>query len=161
MITGPYDLDTVEDAFDVALRLDLTFKTLVNAKVRCSKCKGYGHYDYQCPSESQHVRTVPTAEVDDSKVVEDVQVSPETVNIIEDIAVNSVTQIIDEIHMSSDSVNDDVDEIVETNIFTVPSQSFESPCVEPSFMVIPINSSFRESHEFLIKVQQMVSNTFF
>ena len=37
MITGPYDLDTVEDAFDVALRLDLTFKTLVNAKTRCSK----------------------------------------------------------------------------------------------------------------------------
>ena len=33
MITGTYDLDTVEDAFDVALRLDLTFKTLVNAKV--------------------------------------------------------------------------------------------------------------------------------
>ena len=30
MITGPYDLDTVEEAFDVALRLDLT--TLVNAK---------------------------------------------------------------------------------------------------------------------------------
>ena len=30
MITGPYDLDTVEEAFDVALRLDLTFKTLVN-----------------------------------------------------------------------------------------------------------------------------------
>ena len=26
MITGPYDLDTVEDAFDVALKLDLTIK---------------------------------------------------------------------------------------------------------------------------------------
>ena len=26
MITDPYDLDTVEEAFDVALRLDLTFK---------------------------------------------------------------------------------------------------------------------------------------
>ena len=71
------------------------------------------------------------------------------------------SQIIDEIHMSSDSANDDVDEIVETNIFTMPSQSFESPCVEPSFMVIPINSFFRESHEFLIKVQQMVSNILF
>jgi len=39
MITDFYDLDTVEEAFDVALRLDLTFKTLVNAKTRCSKCK--------------------------------------------------------------------------------------------------------------------------
>ena len=32
MITGSYDLDTIEDAFDVALKLDLTFKTLVSAK---------------------------------------------------------------------------------------------------------------------------------
>ena len=43
MITGPYDLDTVEEAFDVALRLDLTFKTLVNDKARCSKCKENMH----------------------------------------------------------------------------------------------------------------------
>jgi len=46
MITGPYDLDIVEEAFDVALKLDLTFKMLVNAKTRCSKCERYGHYDY-------------------------------------------------------------------------------------------------------------------
>ena len=71
MITDPYDLDTVEDAFDVALRLDLTFKTLINAKVKCSNCKGYGHYHYQCPSESQPVRTVSTDEVDESKPVKD------------------------------------------------------------------------------------------
>jgi len=103
MITGPYDLDTIEEVFDVALRLDLTFKTLVNAKTRCSKCKGYVYYDYQYPSESQHVRTVLTNEVDDSKVVEDVQVPPKTVNIIEDIAVDSDTSIINDIHMSSDS----------------------------------------------------------
>ena len=45
MITVSYDLDTIEEAFDVALRIDLTFKTLVNAKSRCSKCAGYGHYD--------------------------------------------------------------------------------------------------------------------
>jgi len=41
MITNPYDLDAVEEAFDVALRINLPFKTLVNAKTRCSKCKGY------------------------------------------------------------------------------------------------------------------------
>jgi len=89
----------------------------------CFKYKGYEHYDYQCSSESQHVRIVPTDEVDDSKVVEDVQVPPKTVNIIEDIAVNFDTPIIDEIHMFSDSVNDDVDEIVEPNTPTIPSQS--------------------------------------
>ena len=93
MITDPYNLDTVEKAFDVALRLDLTFKTQVkvNTKARCSKYKGYVHYDYQYLSESQHVRIVPTDEVDDSKVVEDVQVPPKTANIIEDIAVDSDT----------------------------------------------------------------------
>ena len=78
MITGSYDLDTIEEAFDVALKLDLTFKTLVNPKAQCSKCKGYGYYDYQCPSECQQVRTVSSNDVDDSKVVEDVHVPPKT-----------------------------------------------------------------------------------
>jgi len=41
MIIGSYDLDTVKEAFDVALKIDLTFKMLVNANVWCSKCEGY------------------------------------------------------------------------------------------------------------------------
>ena len=81
MITGPYDLDTIEDVFDVALRLNLTFKMLVNAKAWCSKCEGYGHYDYQCLSESQHVRIVSSDEVDVSKVIEEVHVPPKTITI--------------------------------------------------------------------------------
>ena len=68
MITDFYDLDTVEEAFDVALKIYLTFKTLLNDRARCSKCERYGHYNYQCPSESQHVRIVPSDDVD-SKVV--------------------------------------------------------------------------------------------
>ena len=40
MITDSYDLNTVEEAFDVALKIDLAFKTLANAKARCSKCEG-------------------------------------------------------------------------------------------------------------------------
>ena len=90
----------------------MTFKTLVNAKTRCFKCNGYGHYDYQCALESQYVRIVSSDEVDDSKVVEDVHISSKTASIIEDIAVGSDTPIIDEIHMSSDSASDNVDEIV-------------------------------------------------
>ena len=46
MITGAYDLDTVEEVFDVVLKIYLTFKMLVNANTRCSKYEGYGHYDY-------------------------------------------------------------------------------------------------------------------
>ena len=79
MITGSYDLDTVEETFDVALKIDLTYKTLVNDNARYSKCEGYGHYDYQCPSKSQHVGIVPSDDVDNSKVVEDVYVPSKTV----------------------------------------------------------------------------------
>ena len=87
---------------------------------------------------------MPTDEVNDSKVVGNVQVPPKIVNIIEDITVDSDTPIIDEIHMSSDNANNDVDEIVEPNAPNVPSQPFESPYVEYSFMIVPIDSSFKE-----------------
>ena len=32
IITGSYDLDTIEEAFDVTLKMNLTFKKLVNPK---------------------------------------------------------------------------------------------------------------------------------
>jgi len=94
MITGLYDLNTIEEAFDVALKLDLTFKTLVNANVRCFKCEGYEHYDYQCLSECQHVRTVSSNDVNDLKVVEDVHVPLKTASIIEDILVDPTRQLL-------------------------------------------------------------------
>ena len=117
MITGPYDLDTVEETFEVALKLDLIFKTLVNAKARCSKCEGYGHYDYQCSSESQHVRIVSSDEVDVSKVID--HVPSNIVSIIEDTAVGADTLVINEIHMS-ESVSDDVNKIVESTTLHLP-----------------------------------------
>ena len=53
------------------------------------------------PIGESTVRIVPTDEVDDSKVVEDVQVPPKIVNIIEDIAVNSDTLIISTLREST------------------------------------------------------------
>jgi len=159
LITGSCDLDTVEEVFDVVLKLDLTFKTIVNAKARCSKCEGYEHHDFQCPSESQHIRTVPIDDVDDSKVVEDVQVPPKTVSIIEDIAVCFDILIIDETHMSSDSASNDVNVKFEPNTTTVSSKPVESPRAEYNLMIVPTDSSFRESLEFLTKIQQMISST--
>jgi len=41
LITRSYDLDTIEEAFDVTLKLGSTFKTLVNSKARCFKCEGF------------------------------------------------------------------------------------------------------------------------
>jgi len=64
MIISFYNLDTIEETFNVALKIDLTFKMLVNTKARCFKCEEYGHYDYQYPSEN-HVRIVPSDDVDD------------------------------------------------------------------------------------------------
>jgi len=51
MITNSYGVDSVEDTFDFALKIDFQGDS---AKVweQCSKCEGYRHYDYQCPSES-------------------------------------------------------------------------------------------------------------
>jgi len=67
---------------------------LVNAKARCSKCERYEHYDYQCPSESQHVRTMPSEDVDESKIVEDVHVPTKIASIIEDISVGFDIQLL-------------------------------------------------------------------
>ena len=96
-----------------------------------------------------------------SKVVDDIYVPLNSASIIKDITVDFDTLIFDEIHMSSDSTGDDVNEIVESNIPAVPRKSFESPCVEYSFMVIPIESYPSESLEFLTMIRQMISNAFF
>ena len=46
--------------------------------------------------------------------------------------------------MSSDSIGEDVNEIVESNIPALPRKSFEFSYAEYSFMVVPIDSSFSE-----------------
>jgi len=65
---------------------------------------------------------VPTDDVDDSKVIEEVHIPSKTLNIIENISVYADTLVNDEIHMSSDSASDDVDETVESNTPTMSSQ---------------------------------------
>ena len=107
------------------------------------------------------MRTVPNDDVDDSKVVEDVHIPSKTTSIIKDISVDSDTLIIDEVHISSDSISDGVDEIVEPNTPPVPSKSFKLPCSRYSFMVVPIDSSFSESLELLAMIHQMVSSASF
>ena len=48
-----------------------------------------------------------------------------------------------------------MDEIVESNTPTMPSKLFEFFYIEYSFMAVPIDSSFSESLEFLVMIQQM------
>jgi len=73
----------------------------------------YGYYNYQYPSASHRVRIVPSDNVDDSKVVEDVHVPSKTASIIEDISLGSDTTII-EGHASYENTSGVVDAIVES-----------------------------------------------
>ena len=61
-------------------------------------------------------------------MVDDVHAPSKTGGIIENILVGSDTLIIDEVPMSSDSTNDDVNEIIEFNIPAMPSKSIKFPC---------------------------------
>ena len=56
---------------------------------------------------------MPSGDVDDSKVVENVHVPSNSASIIDYISVGSDTPIINEVNMSSDSTSDGVNEIVE------------------------------------------------
>ena len=137
MITGSYDFDTVEEAFNVDLKIELTFKKLVFAKARCSKCEGYEHYDYQCPSKSQHV----SDDVDESKVVEDVFFSSETTSIIEDIPVGSDTPILDESNASYEGTGEIMDVIVKSDTpLTVDAHVHGTNDVVPELVEFSVSS---------------------
>jgi len=68
--------------------------------------------------ESQHVNFVPSDDVNDSKVVEDVHIHFEIFGIVEDPLVNSDTLIIDESHVFSADSSDVVDALVDSNTHT-------------------------------------------
>jgi len=67
MLTSSYYVDSVKDAFHLALEIELSFKGIFIFKAReyCSMCEEYGHYDCQCPSKRQQVYIVPTDDVDE------------------------------------------------------------------------------------------------
>jgi len=100
---------------------------------------------------------MPSDDVDDSKVVEDFHVPSKAASIIEDISIGSGTTIINEAHMSFDSTSNDVNEIIDSNIPKVSSRSFEFPCADYRFMVVPAGLFISESSEFLAMTQQRIS----
>ena len=58
---------------------------------------------------------MPSNDVDDSKVVEDVNVLSEIFAVVEDLLVNPDTPIIDESHVSSAGTSDIVDVLVDSS----------------------------------------------
>jgi len=77
MLTSSYHVDSVEETSHLVLELELSFKRVFISKTReqYSKCEGYEHYDYQCPSKNRYVNIMPSDDVDDSRVVENVYIS--------------------------------------------------------------------------------------
>ena len=70
--------------------------------------------------ESRHINSIPSDDVRDSRVVEDVCVFFTITNVVDDPLANFDTQIIDKIHEFSERTNDDVDVRVESSI-TIPT----------------------------------------
>jgi len=62
---------------------------------QCSKCEKCGHFDYHCLLESRHVNIVPSNNVDDSKIVEDIYIPSEISSVVEAPLVNPDAPIID------------------------------------------------------------------
>ena len=92
---------------------------------------------------------MPSDIIDDSKVVEKVNILHEITSIVEDALIDSTTPIIDEVYVFSDSTSDDVDEIVVSNILAEPSMLFKFPCTDYGFIIIPL-SYFLMSHLSLL-----------
>jgi len=116
MLTISYHVDSIEEAFHLALELELSFRGIFisKAKEHCSKCEGYKHY-YQYPSNSRHVNIVPSDNVDDSRVVENVYVLSQITSIIEKTLVNFSILILDEVHVSSEGTIDVTNVLVESS----------------------------------------------
>ena len=47
------------------------------SSIKCSNCGEFRHNGYQCPSKSQHTNNVQIDDIDNSKIVEDVQIPSE------------------------------------------------------------------------------------
>ena len=118
MITSSYHVDSVKEAFHLALELELAFKGIFifKAKEQCFKCEAYRYYDYQCPSTSRHVKIVPSDDVVDSKVVENVYILSESTSVVKDTLLDSDTLIFYEVHAFSENTSDSEHELVESSV---------------------------------------------
>ena len=61
--------------------------------IKCSKCEHFEHYNYQCPSKSQHTDNVQIDDINNSRIIEVVHITSE--------------------------ITSDVDELVKTSTFTL------------------------------------------
>jgi len=106
---------------------------------------------------------VPSDDVDNSKVVDDVHVHSEISSIIEDTSIDPCLPILNEIPMSSESTTDVVDALVESNahitdetyVYKDDQESQETEI--GSIIATPSMSSSSKSLEFLAMLHQVSS----
>jgi len=104
---------------------------------------------------------VPSDDVDDSKVIEDVHIHSEISSVVEDPLVNPGTPIIDEKHVSFARTSDVVNVLMEssiritneTNVYE-NDQEIQETEIE-SIVATPSMSSSSESIEFLVILHQI------
>ena len=104
---------------------------------------------------------MPSDDVDDSKVVEDVHVYSESFSTIQDTSIDPCPPILNEILMSSTGTSDIVDALVDSNTL-IPNEIYiheknqESQEIEiESIIATPSMSSFNELLEFLAMLHQI------
>jgi len=74
---------------------------------------------------------VPSDDVDDSKVIEDVYVPSKIISVVEDMLVDSSTPILNEVHVSSEDTSDFEYVLVESSIHVhVARYSLARPMIE-------------------------------
>lgn len=108
MFTRSYHVDFIEQAFHLVLELNLSFVQIFTL-LSFFKCVEHRNYDYECPLKILHMDNVLTNDVNDSSVVENVNVSNDNSSIIDDISLKFSTPILDEVHIPSEGTNDIAD----------------------------------------------------
>jgi len=123
-------MKSVKETFLLALELELsTFKikewwstcegyghcAYECPSIKCSKCGEFEHYNYWCPSKSQHTDYVQINDIDSSRIVEDVHITSEATSYIIDDLMKSSTPTLDETLVHEENISDVQDALVESS----------------------------------------------
>ena len=87
---------------------------LTSASRKSSKCGKYEHYDYECPSKSQHTNDVQIDCIDNSRIIEGVHSPSEVTSDVDDL-IEFSTLTLDEIHVYEENISNVQDALVESS----------------------------------------------
>jgi len=82
--------------------MDITYE---RPSIKCSNCEEFEHYNYQCPSKSQHTDNAQIDDIDNSKIVEDVHILSEATSDVDELVKASIPTF-EEIHVHEENITD-------------------------------------------------------